>query len=93
MNIDPRWGDAGRADADRYGITYEQVIDVVYSLASVQIQVGDGPARIMYLGGPVGAAIVVAVDREARTLTCTGSPRSGQRLTARTVLGKRGSRE
>jgi hypothetical protein len=56
------------ADADRHGIAYAQAIDVIFSPASIQVLIGNGPARIVYLGGPVGAAIVVTADREARTI-------------------------
>ena len=68
MDIDLLWGIAGLADANRHGIAYEQVVDVVYSPMSVRIWIGGDYARMMVLGGPIGAAVVVTLDREARTI-------------------------
>lgn len=68
MEIDIRWASEGRASALRHGVAYAVVVEVVYAPESVQVRVGDGPTRIMFLGGPSGAAIVVVADREARTI-------------------------
>lgn len=69
MNIDIRWTDAARADVDRHGLEFADVINVIDDARSVQVQVGDGPHRILFLGsGQRGEVLVVACDRQVRAL-------------------------
>lgn len=51
-------------------MTHAEVIEVIDDDASVQVHVGPGSARLMFLGaGSPGRVIVVTIDRQARALT------------------------
>lgn len=69
MDIDITWAASGLADAARYGIGYHEVIDAVYADTSVGVHIGDGPARLIWLGGQIGRVLVITADREARTIS------------------------
>lgn len=69
MNIDIRWTDAARATVAGLGITFAEVINIIDDGASVQVHIGDGPARVRFLGcGHPGRVLVVTADRQARNI-------------------------
>jgi hypothetical protein len=68
--IDPFWTPEGLAAAERYGISRQEAVDVVYSPTSVQVHIGDSTQ--LYLGAPIARVIVVTLERAFRNVTRYG---------------------